>query len=604
MTKYSNSKRPSIDGFSPRAKRSSIGDFKNPRKISSASINTTNIGALENDMSLASDREIEESAFEDDAKPKKNSRKQARKDKRQQKKDKKKRNKDEKSSRKIKFVPNFLLKSPIKSSFMIVGIFILSVAGFLGGKFYFAQANIFDRNGDGAPALRSNLDPSELSGEGDGRVNIMIVGIGGEGHPGGDLADTIIIASIDPFAKEVAMLSVPRDMYVDIPDYWSTRINAAHAIGEEQDFSEPGYPEGGIGLLQKTLEETLDIPIHYYVRVDFTAFKDSVDAVGGVVLDVETAVYDPTFIWEWQALDVAVGEQYFDGERALFYARSRKTSPGGDFDRSARQREIIVALKEKVLSVGTYANPLKIAGLIDAVGNGVRTNLSISEILRLYEIAGEVPSDKIVSIGLDNGVDGLLAGQNIGGASVLVPKAGDYSEVQQFVRSIFVDGFIKSEAANVEVYNGTATEGLATEYAAELGTYGYSVVNIGNTSANNFTRSKLFVLSGDAPYTQRYLEQRVGVSVSPNSALPAELGDTTATFVIILGTDVQENYTQIHPLEPRGLQAVERRFSPSGGVLSEHWADTHSNRSGNLKQMAGLRRSAASLAGKYSVEQS
>lgn len=534
----SKNNRQSIDGLSKRARRGSVGDFKNPRRISSSEINTADIRTKKANSNFASNNEIESMTFDDNPKPSKKDRRQAKKQRKQDKKDKK-RQKGEKRHLKVKFLPGFLLRSPIKSSLVIIAILFLVVGGFLGGKFYFAQANIFDRGGEGAPALRSNLDPSELSGEGDGRVNIMIVGIGGEGHPGGDLADTIIIASIDPFAKEVAMLSVPRDMYVDIPGYWSTRINAAHAIGEEQGFVEPGYPDGGIGLLEKTLEETLDIPIHYYVRVDFTAFKDAVDAVGGVVLDVEIPVYDPTFAWEWQVLDVNTGEQYFDGTRALFYARSRKTSARGDFARSDRQRDIIVALKEKVLSLGTYANPLKIAGLIDAIGSGVRTNLSISEILRLYEIAGEVPSDKIVSVGLDNGVDGLLAGQNIGGAAVLVPKAGDYSEVQEFVRSIFVDGFIKSEAATVEVFNGTTTEGLATEYAAELGTYSYNVVNIGNTSQNNFTHSKLFVLNNDTPYTKRYLEQRVGVLASPNAELPAEFDDSTSDIIIILGTDVQ-----------------------------------------------------------------
>lgn len=538
MTKHSSSKQPSIDGISQRTQRSSISDLNKLSKTSSKNTNSSDI-RMTKSASMASDREIESMTFDDDAQqPPKKSRRKARKDRRRLKKEKK-RQKVEKRGPRARFIPGFLLRSPIKSALVIVGILVLAVGGILGAKFYLAQANIFDRDGDGAPALRSDLDPSELNGEGDGRVNIMIVGIGGEGHPGGDLADTIIIASIDPFAKEVAMLSVPRDMYVEYPDYYrSSRINAAHAIGEEGErFNEDGYPSGGIGLLEKTLEETLDIPIHYYVSVDFTAFKDAVDAVGGVVLDVETPVYDPTFAWEWQALDVGVGEQYFDGTRALFYARSRQTSPRSDFDRSDRQREIIIALKEKVLSLGTYANPLKIAGLIDAVGNGVRTNLSISEMLRLYEIAGEVPSDKIVSVGLTTDEDGLLMNQNIGGAAVLVPRAGDYGEVQEFVRSIFVDGFIKSEAASIEVFNGTPVEGTATAYATELATYGYKVVNIGNTTNNNFTRSKLFVLSDETPYTKRYLEQRVGVIASPNSELPIEFEDSTSDIIIILGSD-------------------------------------------------------------------
>ncbi len=529
-------KKRSIDGISQRTGRSAIGDFKNPRKISSSDIDDSGVRTEKPITSMATDQEIELTTFNEELKPQKKSRRSMRKERKQEKKEKKQA-KGDRRSRKLKFLPGFFLRSPIKSSLMIAGILILAVTGFLGAKLYFAQANVFDRGGDGALALRSNLDPSELNGEGDGRVNILIIGIGGEGHVGPNIADTIIIASIDPFAKEVAMLSVPRDLYVNIPGFGSARINAAHSLGEEQGFKEDGYPDDGIGLLEKTLEEILDIPLHYYVRIDFTAFKDAIDAVDGIVLDVETAVYDPTFIWEWRALDVDVGEQYFDGERALFYARSRKTSARGDFARSDRQRDIIVALKDKVLSVGTYANPLKIGALIDAVGGGVRTNLSIGEMLRLYEIAGETTSDKIVSVGLDNGVDGLLVSQNIGGAAVLVPRTGDFSEIQEFVRSIFVDGFIKSENASIEVFNGTPAPGVATEYAALLRSYGYNVVNIGNAEEKNAASSKLFVLTENSPYTKRYLEQRLGVLASSSSELPEEFKESLSDIIIILGAD-------------------------------------------------------------------
>lgn len=536
MTQKSNSKRPNVDGFSQRTYRGDIGDFKKPRPLSTNTIKSTDVHATRTSNDIITDQDIESVVFDDQ--PQKKSRRQQRKEKRQEKKDRK-RKKDENRS-KPRFVPSFIFKHPIRNSILLILLVFIGISGFLGVKLYIAQSNIFDRSGDGAPALRSNLDPSELNGEGDGRVNILLAGIGGDGHPGGTLADTIIVASIDPFAKEVAMLSVPRDLYVDIPGYWSSRINAAHAIGEEQAFEEDGYSDGGMGLLEKTLEETLDIPIHYYVRVDFDAFEHAVDAVGGIVLDVETPVYDPTFAWEWRVLDVGVGEQYFDGERALFYARSRKTSPGGDFDRSERQRDIIVALKDKVLSLGTYANPLKIADLIDAVGNGVKTNISISEVLRLYEIAGETSSDNVVSVGLSSSSGNYLTGQNIGGASVLVPVGGDFSEIQKFVRSIFVDGFIKSEDASIEVFNGTGQVGLATEYAAELGTYGYRVVNIGNTTDKSYATWKLFDLTNDNPYTREYLEQRTGVVVGQNSELPVELRESTSDFIIILGTNGQE----------------------------------------------------------------
>ena len=525
MTNKDSSKRPSIDGISTRPRRGTVGDFKNPRPLSTNPINPIELGG----SNYHRDKLEQKNTYNE---PKKLSRHELRKDKRQRR-----RKKDSSTARRVKFIPNFIFNHPIRNSFVVVLVLFLSLGGFLGFKFYFAQRNIFDRSGDGAPALRSNLDPSELNGEGDGRVNVMLIGIGGDNHPGGQLADTIIIASIDPFAKEVAMLSVPRDLYLNVPGFWSTRVNAAHAIGEEQSFEEAGYPDGGVGLLQKTLEDTLDIPIHYYVRVDFNAFEHAVNAVGGVVLDVEKPVYDPTFAWEWQVLDVDVGEQYFDGKRALFYARSRLTSPGGDFDRSDRQRDLIVALKEKVLSLGTYANPLKIADLIDAVGNGVKTNLSISEILRLYEIAGEIQNDKVVSVGLSNGEDGFLSSSNIGGASVLVPAGGNFVEIQEFVRSIFIDGFIKDEAAAVEVYNGTNVSGVATEYASLLSSYGYQVVKIGDTTSKDYTDWKLFDLTGDNRYTRQYLEQRLGVIVGPRSELPVEMRETQSDFIIIVGSN-------------------------------------------------------------------
>ena len=548
MSSKSNFNRTSLDGISPRTGRNRIGDFKNPRPISSGPLDIEQMKLREKTAvtNRITDVELESTTFDDiDTDQKKSKKASTSKPSRSQRRQLKKQRRHEKRKSKGKRLSpfEFITKKPIKAFGSLLMIMVIGLTGFMAAKFYFAHQNIFDRSGGGAIALRNNIDPSELNGEGDGRVNILLIGIGGEGHPGGELADTIIVASIDPFAKEVAMLSIPRDLYVDIPGYWSTRINAAHAIGEDEGFKEDGYPDGGPGLLQKTVEETLDIPIHYYVRVDFTGFKEAVDAVDGVVLDVEIPVYDPTFAWEWRALDVGVGQQYFDGERALFYARSRMTSPGGDFDRADRQRALLVALKDKVFTLGTFANPLKIGSLLDAAGNGVRTNLSIGDILRLYEIAGEISEDKVVSVGLDNGPDGYLTGQNIGGAAVMVPVGGDFTQIQKFVRSIFVDGFIKSEGATLDIYNGTPESGFATNYADELSTYGYDIVNIGSTTQKNYTTTIFVDMTNNNPYTKRYLEQRLGVTVVSKNQLPKELKNSTSDFVIILGSDAQENTT-------------------------------------------------------------
>jgi LCP family protein required for cell wall assembly len=410
------------------------------------------------------------------------------------------------------------------------GIAIVLLGAFFGLKGWLAlQRIIVDRDGNGSPALNGG----ELRGEGDGRINILLLGIGGEGHDGGNLADTIIVASIDPFAKEVAMLSIPRDMYVDVPDHWSTKINAAHAMGE--DNGEGQGPE----LMRKTLEQTLDIPIHYYMRVDFTGFVQAVDTVGGVDLDVKEAVYDTHFsAADGYVVDVPVGWNHFNGTEALFYSRSRYSSSRGDFDRNDRQRAIMIALKEKVFSVGTFGDPRKIAELAESAGNHVRTDLQLGELQRLYEIAGEIPADKIASYGLNNDEDNYLTSGNVPDAgSIQVPKAGDYSEIQKFVRQIFVDGFIKAEAAQVDVYDGS---GVAAGVAKteELASYGYKLGIVAD-NAEVVPQTVIYDRSnGAAPQTKRYLEQRFGVTMLSGDQLPSSI-TSDAAFVIILGSNAQ-----------------------------------------------------------------
>ena len=373
----------------------------------------------------------------------------------------------------------------------------------------------------------------------------MLVGIGGEEHVAGDLADTIIIASIDPFAHEIAMLSIPRDMYVDIPGYWSTKVNAAHSIGESEGFQEEGYPDGGIGLLQRTIEETLDIPIHYYTRADFEAFKQAVDAVGGVDITLEEPVWDPNFDWQYgkNALNLPAGDVHLDGVKALLLSRARgATGLGigverGDFSRGERQRDILTALANKVLTLGTFSNPVKISNLLSAIGNHVRTNMQLSEMLRVYEIAESVDQSAIISAGLDNSPDNYLVSQSIGGASTLVPRGGDYSAIQAYVRSIFVDGFLRDEKAGIDVRNASSIPGLAAETAETLESYGYTVIGIDNAGADVFDSTVIYDLSdGSKPYTKRYLEQRFNLQMQPSSAVPVDV-TSEGDFLILLGND-------------------------------------------------------------------
>lgn len=426
------------------------------------------------------------------------------------------------------------------------------VALFLIGGWYAitslgALSNIIDRGGEGALALQDNIQPSQLKGEGDGRINILLIGIGGDSHVAGDLADSIMIASIDPFAHELAMLSVPRDLYVDVPGYYSTKINAAHAIGEE---SQPD-DGGGIALLQDTIETTFAINIHYYVRVDFQGFKQAIDTVGGVTINLEEPVYDPNFDWEFgtNALNLPAGDVTLDGQTALLLSRARGASgvgigvERGDFGRSDRQRKILLALKKKVFSIGTFGNPVKMSALIKNAGDHGRTNLQIGEMLALYDILDKIPDDKIISFGLDNNPDNYLVSDSIDGASVLIPKSGSYEEIQLFLRELFVDGFIRTESPVVDVYNGTAQGGLGSETAADLETYGYKIGIVDNADKQTYANSVAYDLTNDGkPYTKALLQNRFKLTMKPGSELPAAFKNTQSDFVIIVGSNhVQED---------------------------------------------------------------
>ena len=430
---------------------------------------------------------------------------------------------------------NFSPKRFFKKLGTVGGVAILLIGGFLAYKLYFASRNIIDRDSGGALALQGNIDPSQLNGEGDGRVNILLIGIGGDNHDGGQLADTIIVASIDPFNNEVSMLSVPRDLYVDIPGYYGRhKINDAHAFGEGDGFNEAGYPANGPGLLQKTVEQTLGIPIHYYARVDFDGFEKGVKTVGNITVDVPETICDYKIAWQFGFSCIEKGKQEFNSKQALFYVRTR-ASARGDFDRGERQRLVMLALQEKVLSLGTFSNPFKISELLDAAGRHIKTNLQLGEMLRVYEIGSQISPDKIVSSGLDS----YVTTGNINGLSVVLPKAGegDYSEIKRYVRSIFVDGFIKKESASIDLLNGSGVPSILAVKQDELTSYGYNLALVGNAPSSDYSATKIYDLSGgSAPFTKRYLEQRFNTVALGADKLPSGL-KSESKFVIIIGKD-------------------------------------------------------------------
>ncbi len=430
----------------------------------------------------------------------------------------------------------------------IILIILMLVFGFLFAKGYLNLRKVLGGDG-GAAALQKDVDPSKLRGEGDGRINILVMGRGGDGHEGADLTDTIILASINPIDKEAALVSIPRDLYVSVPRKGSMKINAVYSTGKSSVLNKYSRPtadqkkqaeQAGFDLLEDTVESVLGVPVHYHAMVDFTGFKQAIDTVGGVDINVPQAVREQMRIdGKTYVLNVKPGWQHMDGFKALAYSRSRYTSARGDFDRAERQRLIIVALKEKVFTLGTFSNPAKISQLLDNFGNHVQTNFSLQDLTRLYDLSKQIPSNKIQSIGLVDPPHDYLTTRNIGGLSVVVPKAGlnNYKDIQSYIRNTLKDSFIKNENASILVLNGTQIPGLATTKSDELKSYGYNVANASNAPTKNYTKTIIVDMRGGVKkYTKRYLEQRFK-TIATGSLPDSNIDSQNADFVIILGTD-------------------------------------------------------------------
>jgi len=233
-------------------------------------------------------------------------------------------------------------KRTILKSFAGLALVLVLAGGFLFAKGYLNLHKVFRGGTEGAAALQENVVPSKLKGEGDGRVNILLVGK----DAAAGLTDTIIIASINPLQKEAALVSIPRDLYVKTGSGGYTKINAVYANarnqvlnGRKTDDQAKRADDAGFEALENVIEAKIGIPIHYHVMVDFDGFKQAIDTVGGIDINVtdELAVQEQMNIdGRWYYLNVQPGQQHFDGFRALAFARSRHTSARGDFSRAER----------------------------------------------------------------------------------------------------------------------------------------------------------------------------------------------------------------------------------------------------------------------------
>lgn len=196
--------------------------------------------------------------------------------------------------------------------------------------------------------------------------------------------DTIIVLAIDEANNRASLISLPRDLYLPIPGVGYSRINTAYAFGEERQ------PGGGLPLLMSTIERNFGIPIERYVRIDFSGFEGVVDAVGGVDVVVDCPLTDELMYRYFQVYTLEPGNYHMNGEQALYYARSRKTT--NDFDRARRQQRVLLAIRKRVLEGNMLP---RIPALWLAMRDVVDTNLSPADIASLAKLGATLEGEDL-----------------------------------------------------------------------------------------------------------------------------------------------------------------------------------------------------------------
>jgi LCP family protein required for cell wall assembly len=358
-----------------------------------------------------------------------------------------------------------------------------------------------------APTLDAPDTQLPVPWDGGSRVTVLVLGLDerdwevGEGAP---RSDTMMLLTIDPVSKTAGMMSVPRDMWVNIPGSGYGKINTAYSIGEGAKL-----PGGGPGLAMKTVEEFIGIPIQYYVQVDFAAFEEAIDAMGGLELDIPAKIrLDP--IGKKKPENIKPGKQVLPGYLVLAYARNRYTQDG-DVDRARRQQQVIMALRDKVLAPENFPEMVKLAPKVyNEVAPLIRTNMSFDDALRLASLASQVPRENYKQGIIDYTM--MTLGTSPDGLSIVKPMP---DKIRVLRDDVFMTGgalspiaqgtptqLMQADAARVRVSNGSYTQGLAESTAQYLQSQGMGITELGNANATDAT---VITLYSDKLYTTRYL---------------------------------------------------------------------------------------------------
>ncbi|MDH4330651.1 MAG: LCP family protein [Candidatus Moranbacteria bacterium] len=361
-------------------------------------------------------------------------------------------------------------------SMVFIGIFVVAF-GFLFVKAGFVLNKVSLNGGIFESLTQIVSGKDELKGEENGRINVLLLGMRGKNVVGGGLlADTIMVASIDPINKKASLFSVPRDFYVTVPDRgFQSKINAVYFYGEEEREGK------GMENMKKVIGEIVGDEIHYAATINFKGFEDLVDSIGGVDLHLDEPFMEPLQFKEEHVCDdkvftvssgnvqqkidyrgkivaeyplcyntnlecggvfkVPAGDVTLNGENALCYVRARVTS--SDFDRARRQQAVLQEIRRKATSAGTLSDFSKISAMLDSLGDNVSTDMKIWEMQRFFELYQGMGEFSLKQKVLENSEEGLLytpEEMDPAVGYILLPRGENYSRIQEaFVKVLDKD---------------------------------------------------------------------------------------------------------------------------------------------------------------------
>jgi LCP family protein required for cell wall assembly len=385
--------------------------------------------------------------------------------------------------------------------------------------------------------------------DGASRINILFIGLdyrdwtANEGAP---RSDTMILFTIDPLTKTAGMLSIPRDMWVNIPGFGYSRINTAYSSGEGSKL-----PGGGPALAMKTVEQFLGVPVQYYAQVDFYTFIEFINLIGGIdVYSTEELRLDPLGSGKDKFILTCCGYRHLDGARTLAYARTRKTE-GGDIDRAKRQQKVILGIRKQVLDPAHFPVLLgKARQFYEEFSAGIKTNMPFETGVQLAVLARDIPVENIKQGVIDYTMASLdnttLGGQN---ASIMKPFPDKIRELRD---QIFTSGgpisplaaqgdptaLMKADAARVRILNGSFTQGLDVTTGNYFLAQGMAVTEVG--AADRAYDRTLIILHSPKLYTLKYLQSVFGITSSTQIRIDPD-PTATADVEIRLGNDWANN---------------------------------------------------------------